>query len=114
MRVLGKSLKPAAADPLFLTLFVTDPFVIVGAIGLFLCFWPGQRMTLLVLATPFAVIYAAAVYAHIFGDNRHAHPLIPIVIVGAVKAAEEFIARRLWTRIPGLRRVFDRRSAGNA
>lgn len=99
-------------DPLRLTLFVTDPFVVVAAIGLVLCFWPAQRTTLLLLAAPFAVIYAAAVYAHIFGDNRHAHPLIPIIVVGAVKAAEEFFARRLWTRIPGLKR-FQRDSAAS-
>jgi hypothetical protein len=95
-------------DPLRLTLFVTDPFVIVAVVGVVLCFWPAQRVTLLLLTAPFAVIYAAAVYAHIFGDNRHAHPLIPIIVVGAAKAAEEFFARRLWTRMPGLKRIFGR------
>jgi len=67
-------------DPLHLTFFVSDPIIIVAWFGLFLFFWPGQRVALLTLAVPFAVIYAAAVYTHIFGDNRHAHPLIPIII----------------------------------
>jgi len=44
------------------------------------------------------VVYAAAAYAHVFGDSRHAHPLLPIIVVGIVKAMDEFIARRPWKR----------------
>jgi hypothetical protein len=51
------------------------------------------------LAVPFAVIYVAAVSAHIFGDNRHAHPLIPIVIVGFVKVVDDFFANGFWSRL---------------
>jgi hypothetical protein len=86
-----------------LTFFITDPFVIVAWLGLFLFFWPAQRTTLLVLAAPFAAIYAATVFAHIFGDNRHAHPLIPIIVVGAVKVVDDLFARRLWSGIAGFR-----------
>src|SRR6202158_4939590 len=85
-------------DPLHLTFFVSDPFIFAAWFGLFLCFWPGQRITLLVMAMPFAVIYAVAVYTHIFGDNRHAHPLIPIIIVGFVKVADDFFTRGYWAR----------------
>ena len=85
-------------DPLHLTLVVSDPLIIAAWFGLFLFFWPGQRTTLLVLAVPFAVIYAAAVFAHIFGDNRHAHPLIPIIVVGFVKVVDDFFARGYWSR----------------
>jgi hypothetical protein len=47
---------------------------------------------------PFAVIYAVAVYTHIFGDNRHAHPLIPIIIAGFVKVVDDFFTRGYWSR----------------
>jgi hypothetical protein len=86
-------------DPLRLTLFVTDPFILIAWFGLFLCFWPGQRTALLTMFTPFAVIYAVAVYTHIFGDNRHAHPLLPIIVVGLVKVADEFFTKGIWTRL---------------
>ena len=92
------SLKPFR-DPLHLTFFVSDPFIIAAWFGLFLFFWPRQRITLLVMAVPFAVIYAVAVYTHIFGDNRHAHPLIPIIIVGFVKLVDDFFARGYWSSI---------------
>jgi len=85
-------------DPLHLTLVVSDPLIIAAWFGLFLFFWPGQRTTLVVLAVPFAVIYAVAVFTHIFGDNRHAHPLIPIIVVGFVKVADDFFARGYWSR----------------
>ena len=85
-------------DPLRLLFFVSDPLIVMGWAGLFLCFWPQQRLTLLVMAAPFAVIYGAAVYAHVFGDNRHAHPLIPIIVAGLMKVIDEFFARRPWTR----------------
>jgi len=88
-------------DPLRLTFFVSDPLILVAWFGLFLFFWPGQRITLLVMAVPFAVIYAAAVYVHVFGDNRHAHPLIPIVIVGFVKVVDDFFTRGYWLRLRG-------------
>jgi hypothetical protein len=91
------ALKPFR-DPLHLTFFVSDPFIIAAWFGLFLCFWPGQRTTLLVMTIPFAVIYAVAVYTHIFGDNRHAHPLIPIIIVGFVKVVDDFFTRGYWAR----------------
>jgi hypothetical protein len=39
-----------------------------------------------------------AVYTHIFGDNRHAHPLIPIIIVGFVKVVDDFFTRGYWSR----------------
>ena len=87
-------------DPLRLAFFVTDPFVIAAWVGLFLCFWPAQRMTLVVLAVPFAVIYATVVSTHISGDNRHAHPLIPIIVVGAVKAAEDFFVTVAGQKFP--------------
>jgi hypothetical protein len=45
------------------------------------------------------VIYAVAVYTHIFGDNRHAHPLIPIIIVGFVKVMDDFFTRGYWSRL---------------
>jgi hypothetical protein len=86
-------------DPLRLTFFVSDPFIIAAWFGLFLFFWPGQRITLLVMAVPFAVIYAVAVYTHIFGDNRHAHPLIPVIIVGFVKVVDDFFTRGYWSRL---------------
>ncbi len=95
------TLKPFR-DPLHLRYLLTDPFIIVAWIGLFLCFWPAQRMTLLVIAVPFGVIYATVVYTHVFGDNRHSHPLIPIIVVGAVKAAEAFFEGRYWKKIPRL------------
>jgi hypothetical protein len=69
-------------DPLRLTFLVSDPFIIAAWLGLFLFFWPRQRTTLLMMFVPFAVTYAVSAYAHIVGDNRHAHPLIPIIIVG--------------------------------
>jgi hypothetical protein len=86
-------------DPLHLTFFVSDPFIIAAWFGLLLFFWPGQRTTLVVLIVPFAVIYAVAVYTHIFGDNRHAHPLIPIIIVGFVKVVDDFFTRGYWSRL---------------
>jgi hypothetical protein len=86
-------------DPLHLAFFLSDPLILVAWFGLFLLFWPGQRMTLLVIAVPFAVIYAVAVYSHIFGDNRHAHPLIPIIIVGFVKVVDDFFSRGYWSRL---------------
>jgi hypothetical protein len=95
------TLKPLR-DPLHLRYLLTDPFIIVAWIGLFLCFWPAQRMTLLVIAVPFGVIYATVVYTHVFGDNRHSHPLIPVMVVGAVKAAEAFFEGRYWKKIPRL------------
>lgn len=85
-------------DPLRLLFSVSDPLIVLGWVGMFLCFWPQQRLTLLVLAAPFVVIYAASAYAAVVGDNRHAHPLLPIIVVGCMKAADEFFARRLWTR----------------
>jgi hypothetical protein len=89
-------------DPLHLTFFVSDPFVVAAWLGLFLLFWSSQRTTLVILIIPFAVIYIAAAYAHILGDNRHAHPLIPIIIVGLAKVADEclikFIRSKLWRR----------------
>ena len=94
------ALKPFR-DPLHLTWFVTDPFVIVAWFGLFLFFWPAQRTTLLVLSLPFAVIYGTVVFTHVFGDNRHAHPLIPIIIVGAAKVADDFF-RGTWSRLRAL------------
>jgi hypothetical protein len=62
---------------LHLTFFVSDPFIIAAWFGLFLFFWSGQRGTLLILIVPFAVINAVVVH-----DNRHAPPLIPIIILG--------------------------------
>ena len=88
-------------DPLRLTFFVSDPLILVAWFGLFLFFWPGQRAALLTLIIPFAVIYAVAVYTHIFGDNRHALPLIPIVIVGFVKVVDDFFTRGYWLRLRG-------------
>jgi hypothetical protein len=38
------------------------------------------------------------VYTHIFGDNRHAHPLIPIIVVGFVKVVDDFFTRGYWSR----------------
>jgi hypothetical protein len=92
-------------DPLHLTFFVGDPFIIAAWLGLFLFFWPGQRITLLLMAVPFAVIYAVAVYTHIFGDNRHAHPLIPVIVVGFVKLVDDFFTRGYWSRFRA-RRIF--------
>ncbi|MES2195534.1 MAG: hypothetical protein V4517_14030 [Pseudomonadota bacterium] len=86
-------------DPLRLTLFVTDPFILVAWFGLFLCFWPGQRTALLIMFVPFAAIYVVAVYTHIFGDNRHAHPLLPIIVVGLVKVADDFFSKGIWARL---------------
>jgi hypothetical protein len=97
-------------DPLHLTFFVSDPFIIAAWFGLFLFFWPGQRAALLILIVPFAVIYAVAVYTHIFGDNRHAHPLIPIIIVGFVKVVDDFFTRGYWLRLRGAR-IFTRSKA---
>jgi hypothetical protein len=94
------ALKPFR-DPLHLTFFVSDPLIIAGWLGLFLFFWPAQRTALLVLLVPFAVIYTVAIYTHIFGDNRHAHPLIPVIIVGAVKLADDFLTRGVWSRFWG-------------
>jgi hypothetical protein len=86
-------------DPLHLTFFVSDPLILIAWFGLFLFFWPAQRTSLLVMFVPFAVIYAVAVCTHIFGDNRHAHPLIPVIIVGFVKAADDFFTRGIWTKL---------------
>jgi hypothetical protein len=86
-------------DPLHLTFFVSDPLIIAGWFGLFLLFWPGQRTALLIMLVPFAVIYAVAVYTHIFGDNRHAHPLIPVIIVGFVKVVDDFFTGGYWSRL---------------
>ncbi len=88
-------------DSLRLAFFVSDPLILVAWFGLFLFFWPGQRAALLTLIVPFAVIYAVAVYTHIFGDNRHAHPLIPIVIAGFVKVVDDFFTRGYWLRLRG-------------
>jgi hypothetical protein len=88
----------AFRDPLRLTLLVSDPLIIVAWVGLFLFFWPGQRMALLTVFVPFAIIYAAATYAVTF-DNRYSHPLVPIVIVGFVKAVDEFFIRGYWSRL---------------
>jgi hypothetical protein len=77
---------------------VSDPLIIIAWVGLFLCFWPGQRMALLTMFMPYAIIYAAAVYTITF-DNRYSHPLIPIVIVGFVKAVDEFFIRGYWSRL---------------
>jgi hypothetical protein len=86
-------------DPLHITFWVTDPFIVASWFGLILCFWPRERMTLVLVFAPFAVIYAVAVYTHIAGDNRHAHPLIPIIIVGSMKLVDEFFARNYWSRL---------------
>jgi hypothetical protein len=86
-------------DPLHLTFFVSDPLILIAWFGLFLFFWPGQRTELLVMFAPFAVIYAVAVYTHIFGDNRHAHPLIPIIILGFVKVVDDFFTKGVWSRL---------------
>jgi len=94
-------------DPLHLTFFVTDPLILIAWFGLFLFFWPGERTTLLMMFVPFAVIYAAAVYTHIFGDNRHAHPLIPIIIVGFVKVVDDLFTKGYWSRLRGLK-IFSR------
>jgi hypothetical protein len=85
-------------DPLHLTFFVSDPLILIAWFGLFLMFWPVQRTALLIMLVPFAVIYGVAVYTHIFGDNRHAHPLIPIVIVGFVKVVDDFFTKGYWSR----------------
>jgi hypothetical protein len=86
-------------DPLRLLFIVNDPLIVLGWVGLIVCFWPRQKTTLLVFAGALAVIYVAAAYAHIFGDNRHAHPLLPIIIVGIVKVMDELVARRRpWMR----------------
>jgi hypothetical protein len=86
-------------DPLHLTFFVSDPLIVAGWFGLFLCFWPRERMILLLMFVPFAVIYAVVVYTNISGDNRHSHPLIPIIIIGFMKVADEFFARNYWSRL---------------
>jgi hypothetical protein len=88
-------------DPLHLAFFVSDPLILIAWFGLFLFFWPEQRMTLLVVIAPFALIYAVAVYTHIFGDNRHAHPLIPIVVVGFVKVVDDFFTKGAWSKLRG-------------
>ena len=87
-----------AFDPLHLTFFISDPLILIAWFGLFLLFWPGQRLALVTMLVPFAVIYAVAAYTHIFGDNRHAYPLIPIVVVGFVKVADDFFTRGYWSR----------------
>jgi hypothetical protein len=94
-------------DPLHLTSFVNDPFIIAAWFGFFLFFWPAQRTTLLMMFAPFAVIYGVAVYTHIFGDNRHAHSLLPIIIVGTVKVADDFFTRGVWSRLRRLK-IFSR------
>jgi hypothetical protein len=94
-------------DPLHLTFFVSDPLVLIAWFGLFLFFWAGQRITLLAVMVPFAVIYAVAVYTHIFGDNRHAHPLIPIIVVGFVKVVDDFFTQGYWSKLGGLK-IFSR------
>jgi hypothetical protein len=93
-----EKLKPLR-DPLHLTLLVSDPLILTAWFGLFLCFWPGQRITLIATFVPFAVIYAVIAYTDVLGDNRHAHPLIPIVIVGFVKVVDDFFAKGYWSRI---------------
>jgi hypothetical protein len=98
-------------DPLHLTFIASDPLILIAWFGLFLCFWPGQRTTLLVMFAPFALIYVVAVYSHIFGDNRHAHPLIPIIVVGFVKAVDDFFSKGYWSRLRGSRIFRVRRSA---
>ena len=100
-------------DPLHLALLVSDPFILLAWFGLFLCFWPGQKTALLTMFVPFAVIYAVAVYTHIFGDNRHAHPLIPIIVVGLVKAVDDFFTRGIWARLRA-RWTFSRSSTRSA
>jgi len=96
------SLKPFR-DPLHLTFFVTDPLIIIAWFGLFLFFWPRQPIALVAVLVPFAVIYAVATYAHISGDNRHAHPLIPIMIIGFVKVIDDFFVRGYWSRLRGMK-----------
>ena len=86
-------------DPLHLMFFISDPLIIAAWFGLFLMFRHGQRTALLIMLVPFAVIYAVAVYTHIFGDNRHAHPLIPIIVVGFVKVVDDFFTRGYWSRL---------------
>ena len=88
-------------DPLHLAFFVSDPLILIAWFGLFLFFWPEQRMTLLVVIAPFVLIYAVAVYTHIFGDNRHAHPLISIVVVGFVKVVDDFFTKGAWSKLRG-------------
>ena len=88
-------------DPLHLTFLISDPLIIAAWFGLFLFFWRAQRMALLVLIVPFGVIYSVVVYTHIFGDNRHAHPLIPIIVVGATKVVDDFFIRRYWSKYCG-------------
>ena len=100
-------------DPLHLTLLVSDPLILIAWFGLFLCFWPEQRMTLLVVAVPFAVIYTVAVYTHIFGDNRHAHALIPIIIVGFVKVVDDFFTRGYWSRFRERLRLYRKNRPAN-
>jgi hypothetical protein len=90
-------------DPLFLTLLASDPLILIAWFGLFLFFWPEERIALLTLIIPFAVIYAVAVYTHIFGDNRHAHPLVPIIIVGFVKVVDNFFTRDHWSKFRRLK-----------
>ncbi|MFH1344273.1 MAG: hypothetical protein ABIL01_24200 [Pseudomonadota bacterium] len=85
-------------DPLKLSWLISDPLIVIGGFGLFLFFWHGQRISLVVLAIPFAVVYAAAAYAHIFGDNRHAHPLIPIFVVGVMKVVDDFFSKGYGSR----------------
>jgi hypothetical protein len=65
------------------------------------------------MTIPFAVIYAVAVYTHIFGDNRHAHPLIPIIIVGFVKVVDDFFTRGYWSRLRA-HRIFSHVKTGPA
>lgn len=100
-------------DPLHLAWFVSDPLILLAWLGLFLCFWPKQKTALLTMFVPFAVIYAVAVYTHIFGDNRHAHPLIPVIVVGLVKAVDDFFTRGIWARLRA-RWTFSRSSTRSA
>jgi hypothetical protein len=99
------SLKPFR-DPLRLAFLVNDPLIVIAWFGLFRFFWPGQRTAVVMMFVPFAVIYSVAVYTHIFGDNRHAHPLIPIIIAGFVKVVDDFFIGDYWSRLR--QKVFSR------
>jgi hypothetical protein len=102
-----------AFDPLHLTFFISDPLILIAWFGLFLLFWPGQRLALVTMLVPFAVIYAVAAYTHIFGDNRHAHPLIPITIVGLMKVVDDFFVRGYWSRFRERTRLFPKDRSAN-
>jgi hypothetical protein len=41
------------------------------------------------------------------GGRRHAHPPIPIIIVGAMKVMDDFFTRGYWSRLRGLK-IFSR------